>query len=138
MSSITAAIGLSQLNKIEKLISLRRKNAKSLSSHLKKIPDIRLPPEPKNCKHVFQLYSILLPNQSIRNKLQEYLTSKGIMSKVFFYPVHLSTYYNQKNHRPSLRTTESISKRILSLPMYPNMKKEEIQLIYETIFEFFE
>ena len=138
MSSITAAIGLSQLNKIEKLISLRRKNAKSLSSHLKKIPDIRLPPEPKNCKHVFQLYSILLPNQSIRNKLQEYLTSKGIMSKVFFYPVHLSTYYNQKNHRPSLRTTESISKRILSLPMYPNMKKEEIQLIYETVFEFFE
>ena len=138
MSSITAAIGLSQLNKIEKLISLRRKNAESLSSHLKKIPDIRLPPEPKNCKHVFQLYSILLPNQSIRNKLQEYLTSKGIMSKVFFYPVHLSTYYNQKNHRPSLRTTESISKRILSLPMYPNMKKEEIQLIYETIFEFFE
>ena len=34
--------------------------------------------------------------------------------------------------------TENISKKILSLPMYPNMKKEEIQLIYESIFEFFE
>ena len=138
MSSIAAAIGLSQLNKIEKLISLRRKNAKILNSHLKKIQDISLPPEPENYKHVFQLYSILTPNQSIRNKLQKHLTSKGIMSKVFFFPVHLTAYHKKINRIQSLKTTENISRRTLSLPMYPNMKKEEIQLICETISEFFE
>ena len=138
MSSIAAAIGLSQLNKIEKLISLRRKNAKILNSHLKKIHDISLPPEPENYKHVFQLYSILTPNQSIRNKLQKHLTSKGIMSKVFFFPVHLTAYHKKINQIQSLKTTENISRRTLSLPMYPNMKKEEIQLICETISEFFE
>ena len=138
MSTITAAIGLSQLNKIDKLISLRRKNAKILNSYLKKIDTITLPPEPENYKHVFQLYSILTPNQSIRNELQKFLATKGIMSKVFFYPVHLTAYYKKFKNTKSLDTTENISKKILSLPMYPNMKKEEIQLIYESIFEFFE
>ena len=138
MSSIAAAIGLSQLNKIEKLISLRRKNAKILNSHLKKIQDISLPPEPENYKHVFQLYSILTPNQSVRNQLQKHLSAQGIMSKVFFYPVHLTSYHKKLKNTNSLKTTENISRRILSLPMYPNMKKEEIQLVYEAITEFFE
>ena len=138
MSSISAAIGLSQLNKIEKLISLRRKNAKTLNSHLKKIHAITLPPEPKNYKHVFQLYSILTPNQSVRNQLQKHLSAQGIMSKVFFYPVHLTSYHKKFKNTNSLKTTENISRRVLSLPMYPNMKKEEIQLVYEAITEFFE
>ena len=138
MSSIAAAIGLSQLNKIEKLISLRRKNAKILNSHLKKIQDISLPPEPENYKHVFQLYSILTPNQSVRNQLQKHLSAQGIMSKVFFYPVHLTSYHKKFKNTNLLKTTENISRRVLSLPMYPNMKKEEIQLVYEAITEFFE
>ena len=138
MSTITAAIGLSQLNKIEKLINLRRKNAKILNSKLKKISEITLPPEPKNFKHAYQLYSILTPNQTLRNQLQKYLSSKGIMSKVFFYPVHLTSFHKQLQKNSNLKITEEISSRILSLPMYPNMTKEELQLVYETIFDFFE
>ena len=60
------------------------------------------------------------------------------MSKVFFYPVHLTSYHKKLKNTNSLKTTENISRRILSLPMYPNMKKEEIQLVYEAITEFFE
>jgi perosamine synthetase len=138
MSTITAAVGLSQLNKIEKLINLRRKNAKILNSKLKKISEITLPPEPKSFKHVYQLYSILTPNQTIRNQLQKYLSDNGIMSKVFFYPVHLTSFYQKLKKHSSLNATENISSRILSLPMYPNMTREELRLIYETIYAFFE
>jgi len=138
MSTITAAIGLSQLNKIEKLINLRQKNAKILNSKLRKIPELTLPPEPKNFRHVYQLYSILTPNQSIRNQLQKHLSSQGIMSKVFFYPVHLTSFHKKLQRNTKLKVTEEISSRILSLPMYPNMTKEELELVYETIFDFFE
>lgn len=138
MSTITASIGLSQLNKIEKLINLRRKNSKTLNSKLKKIPEITLPPEPNNFKHVYQLYSILTPNQTMRNKLQKYLSDNGIMSKVFFYPVHLTSFYKKLKKYSNLNTTEDISSRILSLPMYPNMTSEELHLISDSISEFFE
>ena len=138
MSTITATIGLSQLNKIEKLINLRRKNAKTLNSKLKKISEITLPPEPKNFKHVYQLYSILTPNQTLRNQLQKHLSENGIMSKVFFYPVHLTQFHQKLKKYSNLKTTENISSRILSLPMYPNMTNEELKLIYETISAFFE
>ena len=138
MSTITAAIGLSQLNKIEKLINLRRKNSKTLNSKLKKIPEIVLPPEPKNFKHVYQLYSILTPNQTTRNNLQKYLSDNGIMSKVFFYPVHLTSFYQKLKKYSNLNTTENISSRILSLPMYPNMTSEELHLICDSISAFFE
>lgn len=138
MSTITASIGLSQLNKIEKLINLRRKNSKTLNSKLRKIPEITLPPEPNNFKHVYQLYSILTPNQTIRNKLQKYLSDNGIMSKVFFYPVHLTSFYKKLKKYSNLNTTEDISSRILSLPMYPNMTSEELHLISDSISEFFE
>jgi len=138
MSTLSATIGLSQLNKIEQLINLRRKNAKILNSHLKKISSITIPPEPENFKHVFQLYSILTPNQSIRNQLQKYLANMGIMSKVFFYPVHLTSYHKKFKKLSNLNVTENISSRILSLPMYPSMTKEELQFVYETISTFFE
>lgn len=138
MSSITAALGLSQLNKLDRLISLRRKNAQFLNNHLKKIPEIKIPPEPTNFKHVYQLYSILLTKPKQRNSLQKFLESKGIMSKVFFYPVHSSKFYKNRKNISSLKITEHISKRILSLPLYPNMTKEELLLICESISEFFE
>ncbi len=138
MSSITAAIGISQLEKIEKIISLRRKNANSLNSHFKKIPEIVIPPEPKNSKHVYQLYSILVPNSTQRNKLQKFLESKGIMSKVFFYPVHETTYYKKMQQYSSLKNTEDVSKRILSLPLYPTMTKQDLNLIKDSISEYFE
>jgi len=76
MSSITAALAISQLKKLNKLIKLRRNNAKYLSSNLKKFPEITVPVEPKGYYHVFQLYSIVLKNNKLRNNLKNFLTQK--------------------------------------------------------------
>lgn len=140
MSSMTAALGLSQLEKIEKLISLRCKHANYISSRLKKLENIKVPLPPQQYRHAYQLYSIMLPNSTIRNNLMNYLTKKRIMSKVFFDPIHLTSFYkNMKYGRKSkLRVTESVSERILTLPMYPSLKKEELEYICESIEEFFE
>ena len=138
MSSISAALGLTQLNKIEKLISIRRRNAHFLNSRLIKIPSIKIPSEPKNYKHVYQFYTILLPNQKTRNQLKKFLDSKRIMSKVFFYPVHLTKFYQKFIPKLKLVNTEIISKRVLSLPLFPTMTREELILICDSIEEFFE
>ena len=59
MSSITASLAITQLEKIEKLISLRRNNAHYLSSKSKKLPGVLVPKEPTGYKHVYRLYSYI-------------------------------------------------------------------------------
>jgi len=49
------------------------------------------------------------------------------MSKIYFYPVHLTTFYKNSGFKGGeLPITERISKEVLSLPIYPSMTKEEI------------
>ena len=139
MSSITAALGLSQLDKIEKLITLRRKNAKYLTDHLKHLEHVKTPFESQNVKHVYQMYTIELPSKRIRNKLKTFLQKKKIMSKVFFYPVHKTKYYQHLfSHFPDLTVTNDISDKVLSLPMYPGLTKDELNYICDSIDEFFD
>ena len=140
MSTLTAALGISQLNKLDKIIKLRQQNAEYISSNLKKISQIKTPKIPNNYEHIFQLYSILLPNNDIRKKLQSFLLKNGIFSKIYFEPIHSTEFY--KNNFPQnnihLPVTEKISQQILTLPMYPNMTIDEKNLLVQTIIEFFE
>jgi len=140
MSSISAALGITQLSKMEKMINMRRKNAAYLSSRLNKYDEIKVPTEPKHYRHVYQIYSIQLPNINKRNKLMKFLTKKGIMSKVYFNPIHQTRFYKQSGFSKTrkLLVTERISNKILSLPLYPNMKKEELRYIIDSVSEFLE
>ena len=81
ISSITAALGLSQLSKLDKLIKKRRENADSLNRKLSKWSQITIPSEPKGYKHIYQMYTILLPNKTIRDDLKKFLFAIFIKSR---------------------------------------------------------
>lgn len=138
MSNIAAALGIAQLSKIDKLISLRKKNAGFLTKHLSQIQGITTPNIPKNYSHVFQMYSIRLKNSRIRNLLQKFLFKKGIMTKIYFEPIHKTKFFRKLGYNTSLVNTNTVSDQILSIPIYPNLTKEELCYIAETIKEFAE
>jgi dTDP-4-amino-4,6-dideoxygalactose transaminase len=139
MPSIIAALGLSQLKKLEKVISMRQEWAAYYSNGLKKISWIKVPDPPKNFRHVYQMYTIrVILGRKVRDALREFLVSKGIMTKVYFDPVHLTYFYREKfGHREGeLPATEQISGEVLTLPIYPTMTKEEIDYVINCITEF--
>jgi len=139
MSSITASLGITQLSKLDKIISKRRENAKYISSRLLKHENIQVPSEPSGYTHIYQMYSILLSNNKLRNDLQQHLLNDKIFSKVYFDPIHLTDFYKEKMKKNiSLPVTENISERILTLPMYPNMTQEEKEYLTNSIDTFFE
>ena len=139
MSSMTAALGLSQFDKLDKIIRLRRKHAIFYASKLKKIKEIKLPDEPKDHLHVYQLFTIQLKNNLIRNELQKFLANNGIMTKIFFEPIHLSNFYKKSGfNKKDLANTKKISQTVLSLPIFPGLKSEEIRYVCDSIKEFFE
>ena len=136
MSSITAALALSQLKKLDKMISMRRKNANYLSSKLSQFEEITVPKD-DGYKHAYQLYSIMLKNKKLRDSLMRYLSTKGIMSKIYFDPVHKTKFYKKLGYSTqNLPVTMKISQQILSLPIFPTMKPFELKLIANTINKF--
>ncbi len=138
MPNIVAALGVTQLKKVDKIIKMRRNNAKYLTARLKReIKEIITPNPPRDYYHVYQMYTIRVNNH--RDGLRKYLADKGIMTKVYFSPVHLTRFYkNELGYACELPITEEISSQVLTLPMYPALTREEIDYIVEQIKRFFE
>ena len=141
MSNITAALGLSQLKKIDKLIKMRQRNSAYLTNLLSPIGKIVLPLAPKNYFHIYQMYTIRLKenNPELRNRLQQRLNKKGIMAKVYYPCIHLSNFYRnafgyKEGHLP---VTEMLSNQALTLPMYPELNKKQMNYMAKEITAFF-
>ena len=131
MNDITAAIGLAQFEKLEFMNSIRKKWSEYYDKNLKNIGDIELPPKKDFMEPAYHNYVIKTEK---RDELQEYLKEKGISTGVHYYPNHLYDMY--KPYYRELPITESIWKKLLTLPLFPSLKQEEIDFIIESIKEF--
>ena len=122
MNEFSAAIGLAQLEKIQKMNNKRKSIAKIYEKELNVSRKI---PFTKTC--VYHLYWICVKNrESFRRKLLE----KGIETGTHYKPIHQMSMYNQTRKLP---ITEKIGKTIITLPTSPNLKKSQIEFIIESI-----
>lgn len=139
MPTMCAALGLSQLKHFQETMRLRIETGNYLNQHLIKIKEIKVPEPYHNSDHFYQMYTITLKDKSTRDALQKHLEQKRIMSKVYYNPSHLKTFYTKNyNYKTGdLPKTESFAKRILTIPIYPGMSKEEADEIIKAITEFF-
>jgi perosamine synthetase len=135
--TIVGALGITQMKKLDTVIRMRQKNSKALKKMLHGIDSIlRLPIFFRNFRQVFQMFTIEVEEQ---DELKDYLTKKGISTKVYFPPVHLTRVFKRLGHRSGeLPVTEQISKQVLTLPMYPELTIEEMRYIKESITSYFE
>ena len=131
MSNITAALGISQFKKINKIIEIRRDNAAYMSKKLSKIESVTIPNPSKDFFHVYQMYTIKVRR---RDDLMKYLIENGIMAKVYFLPAHRTKFYMAAlGYKTRLKVTEQVSKEVLTLPMYPALTRNEINYITDKI-----
>ena len=139
MPTMLAALGLSQFEKINKIIPKRIEKAEHYNAYLSKIPQIKTITPPKDFLSVYQIYSILLKDKQTRDYLKEFLKNKGISTKIYFEPIHLTRFYKDSFgfREGDFPITESISERILSLPIYPDLTREQQDKIIKNINIFF-
>ena len=139
LPSMNAALGVSQIKKVDTIISLRREIAKKYTQQLSRYDRITVPSIPSDYFAVYQMFPILV-DESIRDDLIRHLTNDGIASKVYFDPVHLTSFYKHKLHYKSgdLKMTESLSKKVISLPIFPSMTDEQLNYVCTSIHNFLE
>lgn len=134
LDELQAAILRVKLKKLDEWNGKRCENAR-LYNELLKDENIVTPVEAEYSKHVYHLYVMRVKN---RDKLKQHLRSKGVYTKIHYpIPVHLQKAFSDLELcEGSFSTTEKISKEILSLPMFPELSKGQIEEVSINVKEF--
>lgn len=135
MPDINAALGISQLKRIESIIERKISCAKNYDVLLSSIKEITTPIVRDYNKSTYMLYSILTENETIREKIRIGLENEGIETRINFPSMHLQPVYVEKygDTKGEFPVSEDMSKRILGLPIFINMTQTEQELVTNTI-----
>lgn len=140
-SDVLAAILYGQLERAEEIMK-KRMNIWNMYHNsfekLEKEGKLVRPYIPEYAKHNAHMYYIVLPNEEIRNNLMDELKKDGISAVFHYIPLHTSPMGIKLGYREGdLPVTEEYAKRLLRLPLYPDMTEEELTYIIEKVQEYF-
>jgi dTDP-4-amino-4,6-dideoxygalactose transaminase len=110
----------------------------SAFEELEKSGLLRRPIIPANCKHNGHLFYILLKDEKSRDDLISYLKQKGILAVFHYLPLHLSPIGLKLGYsKGMLPKTEDLASRLLRLPLFYGITKDEQDYIFNNIYEYF-
>ncbi len=131
LDEIQAAIVRVKMKKIEEFNNRRRINADLYRTFIKR-DDITFPVEMPDCKHIYHQFTIRSKN---RDSIMDTLKSNNISSAIYYpVPLHKQEVFVLQNISGNYLTNSEIcAGEVLSLPMFPELEKEEIQYISNVI-----
>jgi dTDP-4-amino-4,6-dideoxygalactose transaminase len=137
LDAIQAAILDVKLKYLDQYIQARQTAAEFYDKELSEISQISIPARVSYSSHTFHQYTIKVPEK--RDKLQEFLHSKGIPSMIYYpVPLHLQEAYQYLGYQKGdFPVAEALSKQVLSLPMHTELTEEHLVFITSAIREFF-
>lgn len=137
MPGFVAALGLSQLRKIERIIGEKRRVAEQYNQGLKGISGLRLPVEEEWAKNVYWMYALVVEDAFgiSRDELAGRLYAEGIQTRTFFCPMNQQPVLaEQDNYRETLApVADDLWERGLYLPSAWNLSKAKIEKVCAVI-----
>lgn len=130
LSDILSAIALEQIKKLGEITRLRKKKAEYLLAKLAKLSSkLTLPQVSDGTDPNWHIFAIRMP-RSIRNKVIGSLRSYGIEVSFHYLPLHTSLMGRKLGYRVGdLPVSEEVAATLIRLPMYPKLKKSELDYI---------
>lgn len=138
ITDFQCALGLSQLEKIERFKYRRRKIVRMYNECFNPIEYIHIPYEAEECDSNFHLYVILIDFEKIgieRANFMNSLRDIGIQTQVHYIPVYMQPYY-QKNYEQKIGgypMAERYYEKCLSLPLYPAMTDNDVNRVIHEV-----
>lgn len=138
LTDFQAALGISQLAKLDNFVKLRRNQASIYDEHLSKYEYLTIPKIRKNSLHSYHLYPLKINFKKLKiNKVNFFqrMKAKNINLQVHYIPVHLQPYYKE-NHgffEGQFPVSEEFYSQQVSIPIYPSLKKSEIKYVIDCL-----
>ena len=130
LTELSSVLGVSQLQKLPKLLKRRQQIAARYSQAFSKNHMLTLPLENPDCQSAWHLYVIKLNLDNLeadRNEIFQALRAENIGVNVHYIPVPWLTYYKKLGYKKgSWPVAESMYHRLVSLPMWPGMKDSDV------------
>ena len=138
LTDIQSALGNSQLKKLNKFISERRRLAKIYNNEFKGISELTIPKQRENCRHSYHLYPLLIDFKRLKMSKKNFfliMQKKEIYMQVHYVPVHYHQYYKKKFNlkKGDFPISENFYDKEVSLPIYPSLKKNQIFKVINNI-----
>lgn len=131
MNDITAAIGLVQLEKLERLNQRRREIVRTYNENFAELDWLQTPVEKEYAKSACHNYVVKVED---RDRFIQHLQDHGISASVHYFPNHLYDLF--KDYRSSLPVTENVWKKIVTLPLFPGLTDTDIGRIVDVVRKF--
>ncbi|MDC0235171.1 UDP-4-amino-4,6-dideoxy-N-acetyl-beta-L-altrosamine transaminase [Candidatus Marinimicrobia bacterium] len=140
MTNFQAALGLSQLKRIEQYKTRRREIVNYYNERLADINEFILPYESENVNSNFHIYTLRV-NENPRFDRYDFfnfLLSEDYLPMVHYIPVHLLSYYkNRYGHKKGdFPIAERYYDQTISIPLYPSLSDSEVEKVVEDIYKF--
>lgn len=131
ITEMAAALGRSQLKRLDQLLELRQQAAKWYKERLIKIPGVELlKPDDQNHQRSWFVYVIKLDKKYIRDKVIQQLDAVGIPSKAYLPAIHLQPYMKAFGFKPGgFPVCEAQAKSTLALPFYSDIPESTIDFV---------
>ena len=138
MNDIQAALGLSQLKRVDYYVERRHSIAKKYNSNFKLLP-ITIPWQAPGVYSSYHLYPILIKsNKKKQKKVYNELRKKNILANLHYIPVHRHPYYENLGFKKNdFHFAEKFHKEVITIPIYPSLKDENQNYIIETLKKIF-
>lgn len=138
ITDIQAALGSSQLRKVDGFLKKRRQIADMYDKAFKNNPYFDVIQGTTDTSPAYHLYPILLKDPKNKKRVFETLREKGIGVQVHYIPVYWHPYYQQMGYKKGLcPISEDFYRREITIPMYPGLTKKDIEYVINTIFTVF-
>ena len=135
LGGMQAALGISQLKKLDKTISHKIKQAEIYDQYFSEEKTLSIPLKNINdTNNHYWVYGVVLNKHGIRDKVMKELHDSGIETRPFFWPLHLQGSLPKKFRNDiELVNTEHISKNGLYLPLGKHLKIRDQKFVTETL-----
>lgn len=140
LTDIQAALGISQLKKLDGFVERRREIVDVYNKAFKNNPYFDIPVEKDYAFSSYHLYAVKLKNKFKYKKKEIFsgLIERGIGIQVHYMPVYLQPFYQALGYRQGLcPVAEDFYQKEISLPVYPSLAEEDVKYVVDNILESF-
>ena len=135
LDELRAALATVQLAKLERVNDARRRHALHYRELLDGTEEIAIPFRPDGGETIssHHLVVALLPEGIDRDAVRERMRSAGIQTSVHYPPIHRFSAYADVGSRRRLPHTDGVAHRIVTLPLYPHMRDDDVELVASSL-----